>query len=179
MSTTTIQDPALQEFIISRTFDAPRDLVWKSLTEPERIQQWFSPKGYTRRATKFELCPGGTYHFAMISADGKTEMWGKVVYREIEAPGRIVLINSFSDAAGGTTRHPMNANWPLEMHTTYLLAEDRKMPAKRKSKRLPPGTTACARAGPGHWTTSPNIWRKISNQRKTCHAKDHPVFVVR
>jgi uncharacterized protein YndB with AHSA1/START domain len=120
--TTTTEKPNLREFIISRTFNAPRELMWKALTEPERIQQWFSPKGFARKALKMEFRPGGTYHFCMSSPDGK-EMWGKVVYREISEPGHIVLINSFSDAQCGLTRHPMNATWPLEMHTTYTLAE--------------------------------------------------------
>ena len=50
-------------------------------------------------------------------------MWGKMVYREIVAPDRIVLINSFSDEAGGTTRHPMAPTWPLELLTTVTFEE--------------------------------------------------------
>jgi len=111
-----------QEFIIDRTFDAPRDLVWKSLTEPERMQQWFAPKGFSSRAVKHDLRPGGTYHYCMASADGH-EMWGKVVYREIVAPERLVYINSFSNAEGGTTRHPLSATWPLEMLSTFILVD--------------------------------------------------------
>src|SRR5258708_5973485 len=111
-----------KEFVISRTFDAPRDLVWKSLTEPARMQEWFSPKGCTSRAVKLDLRPGGTYLYCMSTPDGK-EMWGKMVYREINAPERLVYINSFSDADGGTTRHPLSASWPLQLLTTFTLAE--------------------------------------------------------
>ena len=50
-------------------------------------------------------------------------MWGKFVYREIVAPERIVLVSSFSDEAGGITRHPMSSTWPLEMLSTFTLAE--------------------------------------------------------
>jgi len=50
-------------------------------------------------------------------------MWGKFVYREIEAPRRIVLVNSFSDEKGGITRHPMSATWPLQLLTTTTLTE--------------------------------------------------------
>ena len=109
-------------FIIARTFDAPRDLIWKALTERERIEQWFTPKGFSARAAKQDLRPGGIYHYCLSSPDGH-EMWGKVVYREIEAPSRLVYINSFSDADGGLARHPMAKDWPLELLTTYTLEE--------------------------------------------------------
>lgn len=115
--------PTAKEFVISKTFDAPRDLLWKALTEPERMQEWFSPKGCTSRSVKFDFSPGGTYLYCMTTPDGN-EMWGKAVYREIEKPNKIVYINSFSDANGGTTHHPMSATWPLEMITTFTLADD-------------------------------------------------------
>ena len=111
-----------KEFVISHIFDAPRDLVWKAITEPARMQEWHSPKGCTSRAVKLDLRPGGTYLYCMSTPDGK-EMWGKMVYRAIKAPERLVYINSFSDAEGGTTRHPLSASWPLQLLTTFTLAE--------------------------------------------------------
>lgn len=86
----------IKEFVIFRTFDAPRELVWKACTEPELMKQWFSPKGFTVRVAKMDFRPGGIYHYCQKSADG-LEMWGKVVYREIVAPEKLVYINSFSD----------------------------------------------------------------------------------
>ena len=50
-------------------------------------------------------------------------MWGKFVYREIVPPARMVLINSFSDEAGGTTRHPLHMSWPLEMLSVFTFEE--------------------------------------------------------
>jgi uncharacterized protein YndB with AHSA1/START domain len=52
-------------FIISREFDAPRERVWQAWTEPERLQQWFSPKGFSVIAAKLDLRSGGTYHYGM------------------------------------------------------------------------------------------------------------------
>ena len=112
----------LQEFVISRTFDAPRDLVWKVFTEPEHMKQWWGPKGVTVVKSEIDLRPGGSFHYAMRTADGQT-MWGKMVYREITPPSRIVFVNSFSDEAGGTTRHPMAPTWPLEMLSTFLFED--------------------------------------------------------
>jgi uncharacterized protein YndB with AHSA1/START domain len=122
MNNETTFTPVCREFIIDRTFNAPRDLVWKALTEPDRMKEWFSPKGFTARVAKHDFRPGGIYHYCLTSADGH-EMWGKVAYREIDAPTRLVYINSFSDAQGNNTRHPMSANWPLELLTTFILAE--------------------------------------------------------
>jgi uncharacterized protein YndB with AHSA1/START domain len=51
-------------------------------------------------------------------------MWGKFVYREIVPPERLVFINSFSDEAGGVTRHPMAADWPLLMFSTFTFEEE-------------------------------------------------------
>jgi uncharacterized protein YndB with AHSA1/START domain len=110
------------DFVISRVFDAPRDLVWKAFTDPERMKHWWGPKGFTVIASKMDLRPGGTYHYGMKAPDGSA-MWGKFKYREIEPPQRLVFINSFSDEAGGTTRHPMAPTWPLEMLSTFTFEE--------------------------------------------------------
>jgi uncharacterized protein YndB with AHSA1/START domain len=110
------------EFVISRVLDAPRDLVWKVFTDPEHMKQWWGPKGFTVFHSKMDLRAGGTYHYGMTSPTGQ-QMWGKFVFREIVAPERMVFISSFSDAAGGTTRHPMAPSWPLEMFSTFTFEE--------------------------------------------------------
>jgi uncharacterized protein YndB with AHSA1/START domain len=111
-----------KDFVLTRIFDAPRELMWKCFTEPERMKQWWGPKGFTVIASKMDLRVGGTYHYGMKSPDGHA-MWGKFVYREIVAPERMVFINSFSDEKGGITRHPMNASWPLELLTTFTFED--------------------------------------------------------
>ena len=108
--------------VITRVFDAPRELVFKAWTERERLMQWFGPKGFTLQVAKMDLRPGGIFHYSMLAPNGQ-EMWGKFVYREIVAPERIVLINSFSDKDGNITRHPMSPTWPLEMLSTTTLTE--------------------------------------------------------
>jgi len=106
-----------EPFIITRVFDAPRDRVWKSWTEAERLKQWWGPKGFTVKQCKIDLRPGGIMHYCLQMPDGN-EMWGKFVYREIVKPERLVFVNSFSDPKGGVTRHPGHAAWPLEMLST-------------------------------------------------------------
>jgi uncharacterized protein YndB with AHSA1/START domain len=109
-------------FNISREFNVPRELVWKAWTEREHLMQWFGPRGCTMKTANLDFRPGGSFHYSMAFPDGK-QMWGKFVYREIVPPRKIVLVNSFSDAAGGMTRHPFSATWPLEMLTTTTLVE--------------------------------------------------------
>ncbi|HSP33094.1 MAG TPA: SRPBCC domain-containing protein, partial [Thermoanaerobaculia bacterium] len=102
------------EFVISRTFEAPRDLVWKAWTEPERMAQWFGPKGVKIVKSNNDLRPGGVYHYGMQTPDGNV-MWGKWTYINIAPPQLLVFVNSFSDENGGITRHPLAPTWPLEM----------------------------------------------------------------
>jgi uncharacterized protein YndB with AHSA1/START domain len=111
-----------EEFVISREFDAPRDLVFKAWTESERLAEWWGPKGFKIRVVKFDLRPGGTFLYRMTTPNGE-EWWGKFVYREIVPPERIVWVNSFSDPQGGVTRHPKAATMPFEMLSTATFTE--------------------------------------------------------
>ncbi len=111
-----------RQFVISRTFDAPRDLMWKIWTERDHLAKWFGPKGVTIVSAKNDLRVGGVFHYGMKTADGKM-MWGKWIYREIVPPRRLVFIVSFSDEQGGVARHPFNAEWPLETLSTVTFAE--------------------------------------------------------
>jgi uncharacterized protein YndB with AHSA1/START domain len=113
---------AAEEFVITREFDAPRDLVFKAWTEPERLAQWWGPKGFKLKVANIDLRPSGMFHYGMVAPDG-SEMWGKFIYREIAPPERMVFIVSFSDESGGTTRHPMAPTWPREMLNTLTLTE--------------------------------------------------------
>ncbi len=109
-------------FIISRVYDAPRQLVFDCFTKPERMKKWWGPKGVKIVKSSMDLRPGGTYHYGMQAGDGPV-MWGRQVYREITPPSRIVLINSFSDENGGLTRHPGAPDWPIEMLSTFTFEE--------------------------------------------------------
>jgi uncharacterized protein YndB with AHSA1/START domain len=110
------------DFVITRLFDAPRDLVWKAFTDPEHMKHWWGPKGSTIVASKMDLRVGGTYHGAMRDPSG-TVMWAKFVYRDIVPPQRLVWEHSFSDENGGLTRHPLAPTWPLKLLTTVTFEE--------------------------------------------------------
>ena len=115
-----------REFVLTREFDAPRELVWKAWSEPERLAQWWGPKGFAMLVAKLDFRAGGSFHYCMEAPGGgpmSGKMWGKFAYREIVAPERIVFVNSFSNAEGGLTRHPLSATWPLEVLNVLTFAE--------------------------------------------------------
>jgi uncharacterized protein YndB with AHSA1/START domain len=110
------------EFVITRVFAATPDVLWKCFTEPDRMKEWFGPKGSVIVAAKMDLRVGGGYHGAMRGPDGSV-MWAKFVYHEVVPPRRLVWEHSFSDEAGGLTRHPLSPTWPLQLLTTVTLED--------------------------------------------------------
>lgn len=114
---TTEPQTAERDFVISRTFDAPRELVFDAWSDPEHLKRWS-----VERCTN-DPRPGGVMHYAMRTPDGSL-MWGKWVYREIVRPERLEYIQLFSDESGAVTRHPFAPEWPLEMLSTVTLEEN-------------------------------------------------------
>jgi len=115
-------ETADREIVATRVFDAPRALVWKAVTESERLMHWWGPKGFTMLACDVDLRPGGVFSYSMRAPNGSV-MWGKWVYREIVAPERLVTVVSFTDEDGNLLRHPASATWPLEVLNTMVLTE--------------------------------------------------------
>src|SRR5579884_3094641 len=110
------------EFVITRTFDAPRQTLWECFTVPEQMKEWFGPKGSVIIAAAMDFRVGGSYHGAMRDSEGRV-MWAKLVYREIIPPQRLAWEHSFSDEAGGLTRHPLSPTWPLKLLTTVTFED--------------------------------------------------------
>jgi uncharacterized protein YndB with AHSA1/START domain len=109
-------------FVLTRTFDAPRQLVWDVWTKPEHLKHWFGPKGTEIVSAKVDLRPGGLFHYGLKTPDGKI-MWGKFTYKEIKPPEKLVAIVAFSDENAGVTRHLLSATWPLQTLSTTTFAE--------------------------------------------------------
>ncbi len=104
-------------FTISRVLPAPRELVWKCNAEPDRMAKWSGPEGFITEVERMDFRAGGVYHYCQRSPDGRV-MWGKLTYRAIKAPEKLVCIQSFSDEHGGITAHPLSDTWPREMLST-------------------------------------------------------------
>jgi uncharacterized protein YndB with AHSA1/START domain len=60
-----------EELVITRTFDAPRELVYKAFTDPDHLAQWFGPVGWSvpRDTVSIDAQPGGHQRFTMVSDD--------------------------------------------------------------------------------------------------------------
>lgn len=113
----------IPEFRVSRRFEAPRDLVFSAWSDPAHLAEWWGPAGFDLRIAKLEFSPGGIFHYAMVTPDGK-EMWGRFTYREIEAPARIVFLNGFANAEGALARNPWMPVWPLEIRNEVTFSEE-------------------------------------------------------
>ena len=112
-----------KEFVITRSYEAPRELVWRAFAQAEALAQWWGPRGFTLTVFEFEFRPGGTFHYRLDGPNGHT-MWARFTYREIAAPERIVFVNAFSDEAGNVSRAPFfDGNWPLEVLMTATFSE--------------------------------------------------------
>jgi uncharacterized protein YndB with AHSA1/START domain len=116
---------ATREIVIERTFDAPRELVWRALTQPEHLMRWASPKGCTSPVYQVDLRVGGKYLNCMRSPDGQ-DCWSTGIYREIVPPERLVYTDSFADPDGNPVPGSYYG-WEMdgvdEMLVTITLAE--------------------------------------------------------
>jgi uncharacterized protein YndB with AHSA1/START domain len=92
-------EPGKQEIIITRVFDAPRELVFKAYTDPKLVSQWFGPREYTTTVDKMEVRPGGLWRFVQRNPDGD-EFAFHGVHHDIVAPERIVATFEFEGVPG-------------------------------------------------------------------------------
>ena len=88
-TTNILAEPGKQEIVITREFDAPRDLVFKAVTDPKLIPQWWGPRYLTTEVDKMDVRPGGQWRFINRNAEGN-EFGFHGVYHEILAPERII-----------------------------------------------------------------------------------------
>jgi uncharacterized protein YndB with AHSA1/START domain len=103
-----------RELVLTRVFDAPRDLVFRAWTEPTRMAQWWGPRGFTNPVCELDVRPGGVWRIVMRGPGG-IEVCATGEYREVVAPERLVFTNNAMDMAG---------NLLLEGLTTVTFADD-------------------------------------------------------
>ncbi|MGC4036170.1 MAG: SRPBCC family protein [Chitinophagaceae bacterium] len=83
-----------QEIIITREFEAPRELVFKAFTDEKLIVKWLGPKDLKMKVLKFEPKSGGSYRYIHIDANGNEYAFRGVVH-EVSAPERIIQTFEF------------------------------------------------------------------------------------
>ena len=97
MTKNTANEP--ERMVVTRVFDAPRELVWKAWTDPKYAKQWWGPKGFTVPAYETDFRVGGKFLVCMKSPEGQ-EFWNGGEYHEIVPNEKIVLSMHFADAQG-------------------------------------------------------------------------------
>jgi uncharacterized protein YndB with AHSA1/START domain len=113
----------INDFVITRVFNAPRKLIFDAFTQPKHLAHWWGPKGMELEVINLDLRPGGIFHYGMKSPEGH-EMFGVFKYIEIVSPEKIVFINAFADKDGNIIRAPFNPLWPLEVNNVWTLTEE-------------------------------------------------------
>jgi uncharacterized protein YndB with AHSA1/START domain len=111
--------PQAQQFVVSRVLKASPELVWQAWSKAEALAQWWGPKDCEVQVLHFDFAPGGTFHYSM-QWPGQSPMWGRFIYRDLQAPQRIEYLNAFADAQGNVVRAPFPGmdDWPLEVLNT-------------------------------------------------------------
>ena len=83
-----------QDLVFERVFDAPRDLVWKVMTDPVRVTNWWGPHGYTTTVVEMDVRPGGHWRWINHTTGGEDAPF-KGEYLEVEPPERTVQTQIF------------------------------------------------------------------------------------
>ncbi len=88
-----------QVFVISREFDAPRELVFNAWTDPKHLVQWWGPRGFTNPVCDWDARPGKTIHVVMRAPNGIDYPMGGE-FRKVVAPERLVFTSGALDEKG-------------------------------------------------------------------------------
>lgn len=97
-STWTIE-PGKQEIIMTREFDAPRDLVFETITDPDLIPRWWGPRRETTKVDEMDVRPGGRWRYVLSDPEGH-EFAFHGVYHDITAPEGMVLTFEYEGVPG-------------------------------------------------------------------------------
>lgn len=98
-SPTTLTTPSEREIVMTRVFDAPRDLVFQAFSDPQAIPRWWGPRRATTVVDQMDVRPGGAWRFVQRDPEGN-EYAFRGEYREITPPERVVQTFEFEGFPG-------------------------------------------------------------------------------
>ena len=110
----------LPEYKLVRLFEAPRDLVWRTWTEPELLARWYGP-GIETVIHRFDLKPGGEWRNEMKWGE-KSDL-SKMSFLDVVPPEKLVWHHSSTDADWNVISNPMMADWPRVLLTTVTFED--------------------------------------------------------
>jgi uncharacterized protein YndB with AHSA1/START domain len=122
-------EPGKQEIVVTRVFDAPRDLVFKACTDPNLLARWWGPRRYTTTVDKMEVKPGGMWRFVQKDGAGH-EFAFRGVYHEVIASERTVQTFEFEGVPGHVlldtaTFEDFDGKTKLTQQSVFQSVEDR------------------------------------------------------
>jgi uncharacterized protein YndB with AHSA1/START domain len=123
-----VMKPGVQEITVSREFDAPRDLVFKAMMDPNAIPKWWGPRAYWTKVDKMDARSGGSWRF--IHGDNKGNEYGfHGVYHLVE-PNRVIQTFEFEGVPGRPSLETMTledigGRTRMVTHSVFLSLEDR------------------------------------------------------
>lgn len=125
-TTIEVQD---REVTMTRTFDAPRELVFQAYTDPDLIPRWWGPRDMKTTVEKMDVRPGGEYRFVHHAPDG-SEYAFRGEYREVSPPERLVNTFEFEGMPGhiiidAATFEEHEGKTTLTVRSTFDSIEDR------------------------------------------------------
>lgn len=89
-----------QELVLTRTFDAPRELVFAAYSSCEHLSNWWGPRAWPMVECTMDFHVGGVWHYCLRGPNEGDESWGRAVFNEIVEPKRIAYVDAFSDPEG-------------------------------------------------------------------------------
>jgi uncharacterized protein YndB with AHSA1/START domain len=104
-----------RDIVITRVFDAPRELVFKAWTDPKHLMRWWGPKGFTNTIQEVEVKPGGVWRFVMHGPDGMNYK-NEIHFLEIEAPALLV----YAHGGNGDEQHQVIVDFAQQEEKTKL-----------------------------------------------------------
>jgi uncharacterized protein YndB with AHSA1/START domain len=116
--TLKVTTPTDREIVLTRVFDAPRQMVFDAFTKPELLKRWFGPRGWSLVVCETDFRVGGSWRFVLRGPDGQ-EMGMRGLYREIVPPERTVHTESYDDYPGESI---VTAVWVEEHGKTTMTA---------------------------------------------------------
>ena len=111
----------LPTYVLERKFDAPREMVWRTWTEPDLLARWYGPNVETI-VHRLDVKPGGLWLVEMKW--GGNSSFQRVEYTEVREPEKLVCLMSSADAEWNISDNPMMADWPRVLLTTVEFSAD-------------------------------------------------------
>jgi uncharacterized protein YndB with AHSA1/START domain len=114
----------MNNFTISRTFDAPRRLVFDCWVDPRHFEKWgLAPAGCTCRLLHADVRPGGYYHLQQELPDG-TQLYCKFEFHQINPIDQLIFVTAICDEKGEVVKNPFFPDWPQKLLTTVRFDDE-------------------------------------------------------